>query len=287
MLLRRCNMHHRPAHTAKVVRRKGHDRIGMGVATRFWRASRSVRLVHATGLQMPAAVALKAQRGQPAGRVRAGVDANTVRARLDRLGDRVAVHHHLLQPAAVVEERVARRQPERGGLPVLGAMDLIPILKHRSITALYAPIGANRVRVRLHEVARASGLVTPNFLHPAAVVGSDIEADSGVYVLAGSVVMPLSRLKRDVMLSASVNVAHHSILGQGVFLSTGASVGANIEIGACAYLGMASTVVTGKARRIGSDAIIGAGSVVLSDVADGAVVAGTPARPLAKMSRDA
>lgn len=49
-----------------------------------------------------------------------------------------------------------------------------------------------------------------------------------------------------------------------------------IEIGANAWLGTSVTV--GAGVRIGADSVIGAGSVVLSDVPDRVVAAGTPAR---------
>jgi len=171
---------------------------------------------------------------------------------------------------------------EIGGVRVLGTTAMIRDLCAQGIRALYAPIGNNVVRVRLHELARSHGLDTPNFIHQSAIVDSKIEPNTGVFVLPGSIIMPSSSIGLDVMISANVSVAHHTRLDQGVFLSTKASVGANIHVGSCAYVGMGGTLVTGKVRQIGKNATIGAGSVVTKDVLPNTTVAGVPARQLEK-----
>lgn len=208
-----------------------------------------------------------------------------VRAVIGGAGTYGEVYLHYLRASGLEVAGFLDDDPSKTGLvfsgaPVLGGMDLIPSLATQGVTAFYAPIGANRVRVRLHDAARRSGLTTPNFVHPAALVDSPLPPDVGIYVLPGSVIMPHSILEPDVMVSASANVAHHTRLGQGVFLSTGASVGAGIDVGCCAYIGMGAILVSGKVKRVGEDAVIGAASGVLADVGAGMVVAGTPARPL-------
>ena len=56
---------------------------------------------------MPVLRAFQPQGRQPASRIRAGIDADSVRAGFDRFGNRVAVHHHLIQRGSVIEKRVA------------------------------------------------------------------------------------------------------------------------------------------------------------------------------------
>lgn len=54
--------------------------------------------------------------------------------------------------------------------------------------------------------------------------------------------------------------------------------GDRVEIGRDVFIGWGSVVLSGV--RIGDAAVVAAGSVVTRDVADGAVVAGNPARPV-------
>jgi acetyltransferase-like isoleucine patch superfamily enzyme len=55
-------------------------------------------------------------------------------------------------------------------------------------------------------------------------------------------------------------------------------VGAYVDIGDNVFIGQHATIVSQKVSKIGDDSFIGAGSLVLKDVASGAVVYGVPAK---------
>ncbi len=167
------------------------------------------------------------------------------------------------------------------GLPVLGTTAELVRLRERGVEGAFAPIGNNAVRVRLLGRVREAGLRTPNFVHNSVISASAPRPDSGVYILAGTVIMPRVQFGEFVMISMGVKIAHHTTLERGVFLSTGVNLGASVHVGERAFLGIGSTVVT-KVRSLGADSMIGAGAVVLKDVPAGVTVAGVPARPLAK-----
>ena len=139
--------------------------------------------------------------------------------------------------AGFVDDHPDKSGTQIDGVPVLGTTSILDRLFEEGIGALYAPIGNNSARVRFHEFARSRGIATPNFVHASVVLDSTIAPNAGIFILPGATIMPLSRIGPDVMLSANASVAHHSILEQGVFLSTKASVGANIRVGQCTYIG--------------------------------------------------
>ena len=91
--------------------------------------------------------------------------------------------------------------------------------------------------------------------------------------------MPYTKIKNFVMISMGVNVAHHSILHEGTFLSTGVNFGASIIAHKYAYIGISSTIMTGV-HELGENCLIGAGAVVIKDVPTKAVMAGIPAKVL-------
>jgi sugar O-acyltransferase (sialic acid O-acetyltransferase NeuD family) len=180
---------------------------------------------------------------------------------------------------AFLDDDPAMQGATVGGLPVMGTTEELPRLRERGIEGVFAPIGNNAVRVQFLTRARAAGLRTPNFVHASVITASTPKPDSGVYILAGTIIMPLVQIGEFVMISMGVKIAHHTTLERGVFLSTGVNVGAGVHVGERAFIGIGSTVVT-KVRSLGADSMIGAGAVVIKDVPVGITVVGVPARPL-------
>ena len=164
------------------------------------------------------------------------------------------------------------------GVPVLGGVDLLQTLKStHGVEAVYCPIGNNKLRVKFLQYAKELGYETPNYIHPSVIISPNVTIGDGVYILLGTSIMPYTVIKDYVMISMNVGLAHHSILENGVFLSTGCNFGASIHANKYAYCGISSTIMTGI-KELGEDCLIGAGAVVIRDVPDRAVVAGVPAK---------
>ena len=163
-------------------------------------------------------------------------------------------------------------------IPVLGNIEYLKDLNGQEKYHIYCPIGNNRARVTLLSYARSLGYTTPNFIHKTAYISPNVNiAPEGVYVLANVTIMPFTEIQKDVMISMSLNIAHHSVLAQGTFVSTGVNFGAAIETGENTYIGIGATIMTGV-KRLGNNCLIGAGAVVIKDVDDNTIVAGVPAK---------
>lgn len=164
------------------------------------------------------------------------------------------------------------------GVPVLGTISSLETLKStHGVEAVYCPIGNNKLRVEFLQYAKTLGYETPNYIHPSVIISPNVTIGEGVYILLGSSVMPYTTIKDYVMISMNVGLAHHSVLEDGVFLSTGCNFGASIVAKKYAYCGISSTIMTGI-HELGEDCLVGAGAVVIKDVPDRAVVAGVPAK---------
>lgn len=164
--------------------------------------------------------------------------------------------------------------------PVLGPVSKLESLKDTdSIEAVYCPLGNNKLRVKFLTWARGLGYKIPNYIHPNVVLSDDVLIGQGVYILLGTTIMPHTTIKDFVMISMGVHVAHHNLLEEGVFLSTGCNFGASIVAHKYAYCGISSTIMTGI-HELGEDCLVGAGAVVIKDVPANAVVAGVPAKVL-------
>lgn len=166
------------------------------------------------------------------------------------------------------------------GIPVLGGSDMLHTLRHsHGVEAVYCPIGNNRVRVHMLSTAHVLGYDTPNYIHPSALISHDATLGRGVYIFPQTIILPYASIGDYVMVAQRASISHHTTLHTGVFLSAGCNIGASLHVEEYAYCGMAATIMTGV-KRIGKDSLIGAGAVVIRDVADKAVVAGVPAKIL-------
>lgn len=164
------------------------------------------------------------------------------------------------------------------GLEVLGGKDFL-LRNVSKETAVFVPIGNNAVRAGLLREFNDSGFETPSFIHPATNIHDSVQTGRAVYILPGTNIMPCTVLNDYVMVSMGVNIAHHNTIGQACFFSQGTNIGASTDIGEKAYFGIGSTLMTGV-KNVGRNCLVGAGSVVIRDVPDNAVVAGVPARIL-------
>lgn len=164
------------------------------------------------------------------------------------------------------------------GVPVLGGMECLPSLKGQyGVEAVYCPLGNNKLRVKFLSYAKDLGYHTPNYIHPSVIISPNVTIGNGVYILLGTTIMPYTTVKDYTMISMGVHLAHHTVLEEGVFLSTGCNFGASIVAHKYAYCGISSTIMTGL-HELGEDCLIGAGAVVIRDVEPKAVVAGVPAK---------
>lgn len=162
------------------------------------------------------------------------------------------------------------------GIKVLGNFEFL--LKEISTSIeVFVPIGSNKIRVNLLKKLIDSGFETPSFIHSNTDIHPSVVIGKAVYILGATNVMPLSIIEDFTMISMGVNVAHHANVGEGSFLSQGSNIGASISLSKYSFVGIGSTIMTGV-RTIGESALIGAGSVIIKDVPDYAVVVGNPGK---------
>jgi UDP-perosamine 4-acetyltransferase len=178
----------------------------------------------------------------------------------------------------------ADRDPDRFGARV-DAVGAHVILSERAIDEwlekndaglLCLGIGDNAVR--LAGMKRFPENRTPHMIHPAALVAPSVTIGPGTVVMAGVVINADATIARCAIINSGAIVEHDVAVGDGAHVSPGAVMAGASSAGEAAWIGAGAIVLPGI--RIGAGAIVGAGAVVLHDVAEGATVAGNPARPL-------
>jgi len=115
-------------------------------------------------------------------------------------------------------------------------------------------------------------------VHPTAVVARSAEIGVGAVILPHVVVCSRAKVGRHVVVLANSVIGHDAVIGDYGCLAAGASLSGNVRVGASCYIG--SNAALREGIRVGTHALVGMGSVVVRDVPERAVVAGTPAKYL-------
>ena len=170
------------------------------------------------------------------------------------------------------------------GVPVAGPISTLADLDgHRVVLAL----GDNRTRQRLAARLESAhpGLRWAIAVHPSAVVHPSAQIGPGGVVFAGAVVQPDALIGAHAIVNTGATVDHDCRLGDFVHLAPGSHLAGGVVLDGGAFVGMGAVVL--PHRRVGAWATVGAGGVVVEDVADGVTVAGVPARALARPGQGA
>jgi sugar O-acyltransferase (sialic acid O-acetyltransferase NeuD family) len=145
-------------------------------------------------------------------------------------------------------------------------------------TEVFVAIGDNRRRLELLRSIAEENARLATVIHPTACISPSASVSSGTVACAGVIVNARATVGLGCILNTAATIDHDCAIEDGVHISPGANLAGNVHVGTCTWIGIGSSIREGI--RIGRDSMVGAGSAVVSDVADGATVGGVPARAL-------
>lgn len=159
------------------------------------------------------------------------------------------------------------------GVPVLGNVDQ---LGRKIPGPLAHGIGGNAIRAQLlHRLPEAEWLTA---VHPAAWVHPEVRLGSGTMVFAGVIIQPDAQVGSHVILNTCCSVDHDCVIGDFAHVAPGGRLAGGVGLGQGAFMGLGSCAIPGVS--IGDWTTIGAGAVVVRDLAPNVTAVGAPAKPI-------
>ena len=179
-----------------------------------------------------------------------------------------------------IDDACGMLSAEFQGCSVAGARTKLTGLLTSGYAHFVAAIGCNAARAECFQAARSIGLEPATLIHPTAAVSPSATIGPGTVVMPNAVINADSVIGANGIINSGAIVEHDCCIADHVHLSPGVALGGGVRIGGYSHIGLNASVLPG--REIGEWAIVGAGAVVLEDVASGETVAGVPARVLQK-----
>lgn len=165
------------------------------------------------------------------------------------------------------------------GVPVLGNQDDLPtIIQSTGCNQGVVAIGDNWVRSQIvQQILEAAPLFEfQSLIHPKATIGMDVFIGPGSVVMAGAVVNPCAQVGIHCILNTCVSVDHDCEIGNFASIAPRATLGGNVKIGDFSAIGLGVNIIHG--RVVGTQTVVGAGSLVLHNIGDSLVAYGSPSR---------
>jgi sugar O-acyltransferase (sialic acid O-acetyltransferase NeuD family) len=173
-----------------------------------------------------------------------------------------------------------RRAAEINGARVRSFEELRAFVAEDEIEIVIA-VGEPAIRAVLREKIAGAGLsLSQPLIHPSAKVAKDAKVEAGAIVCYGSFVSSAAIVKSSALIQPSVCAGHDVTIGENCVISSFAALAGACSIGDNCYVGMNAAIR--EKRSVGAWSIVGMGSIVHSDLPEGVIALGSPAKVVKK-----
>lgn len=182
---------------------------------------------------------------------------------------------------AIFDDNSVRHHQLCCGIPIVGANNqLLAFAQQHQIRHFFVAIGHNQTRLTLAQQWLDAGLCAINLIHPQAIIARSVKIGTGVAIMAGACINPDTILGNQVIINTNAVVDHDCVVADGVHIAPAVALCGGVKVGAQSLIGVGAKVI--PRMNIGHAVTVGAGAVVLNDVADNQTVVGIPAKPLVR-----
>lgn len=132
-----------------------------------------------------------------------------------------------------------------------------------------AYVNMNKTREVVSEWLTEQGVEILNYIHPSAVVASNVDMGHGNILLEQVAIQPFVKIGNGNIFWNNTTISHHSILGNYNYLAAGVTIAGKTNINNRSFWGCNST--SANDIIIEDDVLIGAGAYLYKDIKHGSV----------------
>lgn len=138
-------------------------------------------------------------------------------------------------------------------------------------------VGEPELRANLAKKCELKGLTLSSIISPEAFVSASAFVGDGVIVAPFASVQANAYLAPNVAVNTQAIIGHHVSVMNSAVISSQVNLGGASKVGEKSYIGMGALVK--EKVSIGSQSVLGMGSVAYKDIPDEVIAIGNPARP--------
>lgn len=159
--------------------------------------------------------------------------------------------------------------------PLINSFDWVKALLDLGINKVLVAIGDPFQRYKEIQKAKSEGITLINAIHPTALIMDDVILHDNVIVFQRAIIGYRSELFSGAFIE-SAHLSHHNVIRECATIDPGAVLGGNVTIGKCARVHIGVSIK--NKIRVGDNAILGAGTVVIKDIPKNVTVVGVPGK---------
>jgi len=149
-------------------------------------------------------------------------------------------------------------------------------IKERSIRKVLPITSNNRVRLKQIQMCIDNGMELVSAIHPTVTILSKAIIKPGVWINANSVIGYKAEIESGVIINTGAQIDHHNVLECCSQVDPGVVTAGYVTLRKCCHIHTGTIII--NRREVGKDSIVGAGSVVITDLPDNCTAVGVPAR---------
>lgn len=161
-------------------------------------------------------------------------------------------------------------------VPVMGDHSVIHKLIDNGIKWAIIGIGDNNIRATYFNNLKKIGLELMKAIHPTVHLGHHTKIGEGTVIVTGATIATGVEIGKNVIINTGAIIEHENILEDHVHIAPGVVLAGRVTVHEKAFIGAGSIVK--EYVTIGKNVTVGAGSIVLNDLPDNTVAFGAPAK---------